>query len=398
MPTKKILLVEDEGMIALDLKRILENFGYEIPYIASRGEEAVKETAKIRPDLVLMDITLKGNMNGIEAAKKILTLNIPVVYLTGASDNKTLKNATEMPVYGFIVKPYIEKELITTIEIALNKHQLDLARIEKFKRDIIFKKEKIQTNNINYHVNKSKPDILVVEDQNITAMDIAAKLDDLGYNVTGTASSGYDAIEKARELNPDLILMDILLKGNLNGIDVSKSLEDLNIPVVFLTSYADKLTLKKAQETSPYGYIIKPYDENELKTTIEMALHKHQRNQEEIKSEVGLLTTKLAELKIGRIGVIITTTSIIILMVNGFITRNMTWLEFLLFFSGFYGLILALSSFLKSSKPSPADSKVPVIKPFVTILVPAHNEENTIENCVKSLVDLDYSVDGYKKL
>ena len=70
MSTKKILLVEDEGMIALDLRRILENFGYEVPYIASRGEEAVKETAKIRPDLVLMDITLKGTMNGIEAAKK----------------------------------------------------------------------------------------------------------------------------------------------------------------------------------------------------------------------------------------------------------------------------------------------------------------------------------------
>jgi 1,2-diacylglycerol 3-beta-glucosyltransferase len=396
MSTKKILLVEDEGMIALDLRRILENFGYEVPYIASRGEEAVKETAKIRPDLVLMDITLKGTMNGIEAAKKILTLNIPVVYLTGASDNKTLKKATEIPVYGFIVKPYIEQELITTIEIALNKHQLDLAKIEKFKQDLIFKRDKIQTSNINCHVNRSKPHILVVEDQNITAMDIAGKLDDLGYNVTGTVSSGCDAIEKARELNPDLILMDIILKGNLDGIDVSKSIEDLNIPVVFLTSYADKLTLKKAQETSPYGYIIKPYGENELKTTIEMALHKHQRNQEEIKSEVGLLTTKLTELKIGRIGVIITTTSIIVLMVYGFITRNMTWLEFLLFFSGFYGLILALSSFLKSSKPSKADLKLPVLKPFVTILVPAHNEENTIENCVKSLINLDYSVDGIK--
>jgi 1,2-diacylglycerol 3-beta-glucosyltransferase len=396
MSTKKILLVEDEGMIALDLRRILENFGYEVPYIASRGEEAVKETAKIRPDLVLMDITLKGTMNGIEAAKKILTLNIPVVYLTGASDNKTLKKATEIPVYGFIVKPYIEQELITTIEIALNKHQLDLAKIEKFKQDLIFKRDKIQTSNINCHVNRSKPHILVVEDQNITAMDIAGKLDDLGYNVTGTVSSGCDAIEKARELNPDLILMDIILKGNLDGIDVSKSIEDLNIPVVFLTSYADKLTLKKAQETSPYGYIIKPYGENELKTTIEMALHKHQRNQEEIKSEVGLLTTKLTELKIGRIGVIITTTSIIVLMVYGFITRNMTWLEFLLFFSGFYGLILALSSFLKSSKPSKADLKLPVLKPFVTILVPAHNEENTIENCVKSLINLDYNVDGIK--
>ena len=396
MPTKKILLVEDEGMIALDLRRILENFGYEVPFVASKGEEAIKESAKIRPDLVLMDITLKGTMNGIEAAKKIMTLNIPVVYLTGASDNKTLKKATEMPVYGFIVKPYLEKELITTIEIALNKHKLDLARIEKFKQDLILNKKEIQANNIHNHMDRSKPHILVVEDENITAMDIVSKLDDLGYNVIGTVSSGHEAIEQARKLDPDLILMDIMLKGNLNGIDVSESINDMNIPIVFLTSYNDEETLRKAQETSPYGYIIKPYCENELKTTIEMALHKHQRNQEEIKSEVGLLTTKLEELKIGRIGVIITTTFIMGLMVYGFITRNMTWLEFLLFFSGLYGLILALSSFLKSSKPSQNDSNIPHIKPFVTILVPAHNEQNTIENCITSLVKLDYSVDGIK--
>ena len=173
-----------------------------------------------------MDITLKGTMDGIEAAKKIMTLNIPVVYLTGASDNKTLKKATEMPVYGFIVKPYLEKELITTIEIALNKHKLDLARIEKFKQDLILNKKEIQANNIHNHMDRPKPHILVVEDENITAMDIVSKLDDLGYNVIGTVSSGHEAIEKAQKLNPDLILMDIMLKGNLNGIDVSESIND----------------------------------------------------------------------------------------------------------------------------------------------------------------------------
>ena len=186
MPTKKILLVEDEGMIALDLRRILENFGYEIPSVVSRGEESVKEAAKIRPDLVIMDITLKGEMDGIEAAKKIINLNIPVVYLTAASDNKTIIKATQIPVYGYIVKPYIEKELITTIEIALNKHQLDLTRIAKFKQDLIVKKDKIQNYKSKNNIIRLKPHILVVEDQNITARDIAGKLEDLGYNVTGT--------------------------------------------------------------------------------------------------------------------------------------------------------------------------------------------------------------------
>ena len=143
MPAKKILLVEDEGMIALDLRRILENFGYEVPLVVSRGEDAIKEAAKIRPDLVLMDITLKGTMDGIEASKKIISLDIPVVYLTGASDNNTLKKATGMPVYGFIEKPYIIKELLTTVEIALNKHQLDSARIYPSKIDVNVIKEQI---------------------------------------------------------------------------------------------------------------------------------------------------------------------------------------------------------------------------------------------------------------
>jgi 1,2-diacylglycerol 3-beta-glucosyltransferase len=107
MNGKTILLVEDESAVALDIKHILESSRYEVPFVKSRGEDAVKEAAKIRPDLVLMDITLKGTMDGIEAAKKIITLNIPVVYLTGASDNKTLKKATQIPVYGYIVKRYI---------------------------------------------------------------------------------------------------------------------------------------------------------------------------------------------------------------------------------------------------------------------------------------------------
>ena len=213
MSAKKILLVEDEGMIALDLRRILENIGYEIPSTVSRGEEAVREAAKIRPDLVLMDITLKGKMDGIEAAKKIITLNIPVVYLTGACDNNTLKKATQMPVYGYIVKPYLEKELITTVEMALNKHQLDIARVEKFKQDIINKNETIQAKNFNNQCRRLKPHILVVEDENITAMDIAGKLDDLGYNVVGIVSSGYKAIEKARELNPESHTHGYYVKG-----------------------------------------------------------------------------------------------------------------------------------------------------------------------------------------
>jgi cellulose synthase/poly-beta-1,6-N-acetylglucosamine synthase-like glycosyltransferase/CheY-like chemotaxis protein len=397
MDIKKILLVEDESTVALDIKDILESSGYEVPFVASRGEEAVKEAVKLRPDLVLMDITLKGNMDGIEAASKIIILNIPVVYLTANSDNLTLKRATKVPAYGYIVKPYNQKELITTIEMAINRHQLDQEKVENYKQDLINKNNKLDTKEIKKDIlNGIKPKIMVVEDENITALDIGGKLEDLGYDVVAIVSSGKLAIEKARKMNPDLILMDIMLKGDMDGIDVTKSIDDLSIPVVYLTSYTDKKTLKRAKETSPYGYIIKPYNGDELKTTIEMALHKHIRYQETIKSEVESLSTKLNEIKMGRIGVIITSTIILSMMFYGIISKNMTWLEYLLFFSGIYGLVLCVASIFKDTHVPKKISEPHLFKPFVSILIPAHNEENTIEDCVHSMANLEYGLDGEK--
>ena len=397
MDIKKILLVEDESTVALDIKNILESSGYEVPFIASRGEEAVKKAVKLRPDLVLMDITLKGSMDGIEAASKLIILNIPVVYLTANSDNLTLKRATKVPTYGYIVKPYNQKELITTVEMAINRHNLDQEKVENYKQDLINKKNNLNPKEIKKDIlDGIKPRIMVVEDENIIALDIGDKLEDLGYDVVAIVASGSLAIEKARKLNPDLILMDILLKGDMDGIEVTRSIDDLFIPVVYLTSYSDKKTLQRARETSPYGYIIKPYNEDGLKTTIEMALHKHIRYQETIKSEVESLSTKLNEIKIGRIGVIITSTIILSMFFYGIIARNMTWLEYLLFFSGIYGLVLCVASIFKDTHVPIRISEPNLFKPFVSILVPAHNEENTIEDCVHSMANLEYKLDGEK--
>jgi 1,2-diacylglycerol 3-beta-glucosyltransferase len=395
LDVKKILLVEDESAVALDIKHILESSGYEVPFVTSRGEDAVKEAVKLRPDLVLMDIALRGTMDGIEAASKIIILNIPVVYLTANSDRITLNRTIEVPAYGYIVKPYNQKELITTVEMAINKHQLDQEQVENYKQDLIDKKDNLNPKKIKRDIlNGIKPQIMVVEDENITAMDIAGKLEDLGYEITAVVSSGSLATEKARKLHPDLILMDIMLKGDMDGIQVTKSIEDLFIPVVYLTSYSDRKTLKRARETSPYGYIIKPYNEDELKTTIEMALHKHIKYQETIESEVESLSTKLNEIKMGRIGVIVTSTLILSMMFYGIISRNMTWLEYLLFFSGIYGLVLSIASIFKVNNNKVSESHL--FKPFVSILVPAHNEENTIEGCVHSLANLNYSLNGKK--
>lgn len=117
--------------------------------------------------------------------------------------------------------------------------------------------------------------ILVVEDEAIVAMVIKRRLQDLGYIVSGVASTGKDAIIKVEGTFPDLVLMDIRLKGDMDGIEATKTIKDkFSLPVVYLTAHSDDVTFKKAKETDPDGYILKPFTEKDLSTTIEIALHK----------------------------------------------------------------------------------------------------------------------------
>lgn len=121
--------------------------------------------------------------------------------------------------------------------------------------------------------------IFIVEDESIVAKDIQHSLTKLGYNVVGIANNGNDAIEKIMELTPDLVLMDIMIKGPMTGIEVTEKIkEKLNVPVIFLTAYADEGTLSRAKVTEPYGYILKPFKEIDLHSTIEMAVYKHQKD------------------------------------------------------------------------------------------------------------------------
>lgn len=119
--------------------------------------------------------------------------------------------------------------------------------------------------------------ILVVEDEVIVAQDIAGRLKKLGYAVTATVSSGEEAIQKARENQPDLVLMDIVLKGDMDGVTAAEKIRsNMNVPTVFLTAYADDKTLQRAKLTDPFGYIIKPFQQNDLRVAIEIALHRHE--------------------------------------------------------------------------------------------------------------------------
>ena len=123
----------------------------------------------------------------------------------------------------------------------------------------------------------AKAGILIVEDERIIAMDIKHSLLNLGYDVVGMVASGEDAITKAGESYPDLILMDIMLQGEIDGIEAAAQIRRrYNIPMVYLTAYANDTILQRAKLTQPFGYVLKPFRESELYSNIEIALYRHE--------------------------------------------------------------------------------------------------------------------------
>jgi PAS domain S-box-containing protein len=138
----------------------------------------------------------------------------------------------------------------------------------------------------------AKARLLIVEDEGIVAFNIQKRLERLGYSVVGNVSSGEEAIDIVVEANPDLVLMDIKLEGNVDGIEAAAQIRDrFHIPVVYLTAYTDEETLNRAKLTEPYGYILKPFEARDLSTTIELALYKHQMERQLWEREQWLATT-----------------------------------------------------------------------------------------------------------
>ena len=118
--------------------------------------------------------------------------------------------------------------------------------------------------------------ILVVEDERVVGEDIKVRLQKLGYSVPSIVLSGEEAVNKTRVLRPDLVLMDIVLEGDMDGIEASAQIRSLyDIPVVYLTAFADQKTLERAKITEPYGYLLKPFDDRDLHIAIDIGLYKH---------------------------------------------------------------------------------------------------------------------------
>lgn len=133
--------------------------------------------------------------------------------------------------------------------------------------------------------------VLIVEDELIVAKDIKHSLERINYEVIGLASDVSEAIELVEKNQPEIVLMDIMLRGGDSGIDAAEIIrKDFKLPVVFLTAYADSATLERAKRAQSYGYILKPFKAVDLQTTIELAIYKHGKEME-VERERDLLST-----------------------------------------------------------------------------------------------------------
>ena len=129
--------------------------------------------------------------------------------------------------------------------------------------------------------------IYIVEDEIITAKSLAKNIKSFGYQLAGIATSGSEALAQIRKINPDLVLMDILLKkGDIDGITTAERIQSqVNVPIIYLTAHSDRETLNRAKATNPFGYILKPYSEKDLQISIEFALYKHRQEIQLIQRE-----------------------------------------------------------------------------------------------------------------
>ncbi len=129
MSKARIMIVEDEWTIAEEIKMVLESFEYTVTSMSSSGEEAIQNAEKDKPDLVLMDIVLEGEMDGIQAANEIRSrFNTPIIFLTAYTDEKILERASITGPFGYIVKPFVNEDLKISIEIALYKYRIEKER------------------------------------------------------------------------------------------------------------------------------------------------------------------------------------------------------------------------------------------------------------------------------
>ncbi len=282
-----ILLVDDNPTFLSIATRFLQTHDNLLVVGAVQGgQEALAQAQDSRPDVILVDL-LMPDLPGwklIPRLRKMLP-QAAIIALTLHPPDAYREVALAAGADDFVLKRTMSADLLPAI---WRSRQTDQAHAKPEQTTLPEPKRNMGKNGQEL----TKVRVLIVEDDFIIDMDIETQLKNLGYSVVGVASSGAEALQKVAETEPDLVLMDIKLKGEIDGIATATQIQArFDLPVIYLMAYANEEILQRAKMTEPFGYLIKPFEARELGMTIDMALHKYEIEKTLRKSEQWLDAT-----------------------------------------------------------------------------------------------------------
>ena len=259
----KILIAEDETIIAIDIKTTLQKIGYAVAEIATSGEKVIEYLSKEKPDLILMDISLAGKLDGIETAEIISQkYDLPVVYLTALTNSETLERARLTEPFGYLLKPFDERNLHSTIEMALYKHKVD-SELKKRTREL--EAEKIKTDELLHNIFPSE----IVKELKSNGTVSPKNYDSVSIlftdfdNFTGF-SSKLSADKLVNELNHIFINFDSII--NKYGLEKLKTIGDSYLIAGGLPNVTDDHAIRITKAAIEMQEVIKEVNEKKFFT------------------------------------------------------------------------------------------------------------------------------------
>ena len=235
---------------------------------------------------------------------------------------------------------------------------------------------------------QSHPNILVISSDKELVNQLKDYIEDYDYNFIGSADTKQTIKNNLINLSPNLVLLDTEIE-NVDLIKLTKDLEKLNIPDVVIIGARFDEVIDEVMEISPYGYLIKDIDKEELQRAMAVAIRKHELNTQKIIEAKDRISEKNTELLIEKSDSSFLLVLCVALIIIAILSRNATWLQWLLLIPTAAMLINGIASIKK-----PDEVSYDYEKPFVSVFIPAHNEESTIETTVRSVCESDYYVDG----
>ena len=235
-----------------------------------------------------------------------------------------------------------------------------------------------------YQLISGKPKIFAISSNKDLLTQIQEYVENYEYDFVGYASKPDDIFRKVDELEANLIFLDSDVE-NINLAELTEDLELFNIPIIIIVGDLFNETVDKLLMSNPYGYLLAPIDEDELQRSMAVALRKHEQNLQNVKEAQSKIKEKSVELLIEKSDSSLLLILCVSLIIIAVLSRNATWLQWVLLVPTGAMLINSLFSLKKQKKPEPFETL-----PFVSIFIPAHNEEYTIGDTVRSVCGLDY--------